>query len=468
MAVTLATRSEAVAHNCQSQSQLAPKHKNIYVLHHGEAEHDITRNSDPTTHTWKNMIDPVLTGRGIDQAAELGRILAATGCAEYLIVSSPLRRALQTAEIIRTLLPIATKIVAHPALQETYYASDQTAVGDCKFPCDRGQPRSVLVDSFPDVDFSLLSELWMDDCHSMDGQPTDCEAWAWLGEQAEKAPGQLVLVVTHDIVLKQMLGWADSPPACVACRVGGPALLNSHKAGGLAFPPRVQGEDLSTSSTSSPTLSSSEVSSSPLSISSLGAPESSTASEQPGGPDRRASQQPSRTADCETEGCTDEAQEAEASLPQSSADSPAKCKSETMCNDGYRTSPSKRSSPHESRSESSPEATRCRFEAEMKAVKTFQFCDRKMTTKTAWYVGYGHLFCSELCRKDYNVSLAGARTAAVAQRRRESEDLSTISSQCPSIADPSEVPSNPSIADSSEVASIPINSETVHPALCCD
>ncbi len=82
--------------------------------------------------------DPPLTSAGRAQARRLTRELAAQGVTRLL--SSPYRRALETASIIARGLDLA--ITVEPLVRER-----------CAFSCDLGTPLSLLRGDWPELDF---------------------------------------------------------------------------------------------------------------------------------------------------------------------------------------------------------------------------------------------------------------------------------------------------------------------------
>lgn len=112
----------------------------IYVLRHGESTFNTRqdRETDPID------FDARLTDRGREQAAEVASRISVL--AADLIVSSPLTRALQTAEIIACgRIPV----LVEPLIREWQVNS-----------CDIGRPASTLRREFPEFSFDLLPETW--------------------------------------------------------------------------------------------------------------------------------------------------------------------------------------------------------------------------------------------------------------------------------------------------------------------
>lgn len=89
--------------------------------------------------------DPLLTSRGRSQAREVAASLAGEGVER--IVTSPYRRALQTADTVARALGVAATI--DPDVRERF-----------SFSCDHGTRRSGLARAWPEYDFAHLEERW--------------------------------------------------------------------------------------------------------------------------------------------------------------------------------------------------------------------------------------------------------------------------------------------------------------------
>lgn len=114
--------------------------QDVYVLRHGESTFNARQDRE---------VDPIdfdarLTDRGREQAATVAsqiRVLAPN-----LIVTSPLTRALQTAEIIAC---GRVPVLVEPLIREWKLNS-----------CDIGRPVSMLRREFPEFSFDHLAETW--------------------------------------------------------------------------------------------------------------------------------------------------------------------------------------------------------------------------------------------------------------------------------------------------------------------
>lgn len=114
----------------------------MILLRHGQSEFNLL-----FTQTRKDpgIVDPLLTPLGHQQAAGAAVALAAEDIRR--IVVSPYRRTIQTA------LPVARRLglplTITPVVRERY-----------AFTCDIGSPRTALAQTFPEVDFAHIDEIW--------------------------------------------------------------------------------------------------------------------------------------------------------------------------------------------------------------------------------------------------------------------------------------------------------------------
>lgn len=94
--------------------------KPFYFLRHGETDYNVKR-------LFTGQTDVVLNQKGIDQAHHIGKNLIDKNIS--LIVSSPLQRACQTAEIISNYIHKSIEII--PGLQECSFGElEGTPIGD--------------------------------------------------------------------------------------------------------------------------------------------------------------------------------------------------------------------------------------------------------------------------------------------------------------------------------------------------
>lgn len=138
--------------------------KRVHFIRHGEGEHNAFgarwkeegREGNPYVHE-QCPVDPVLTAKGVAQAAELGRFVAATfpEGEPAVIYTSPMRRAAATA------LGAFGHLVAEngPKVLATDLAHELGGL----HVCDNRLSRAELAAQFPQVDFSGIAEddpLW--------------------------------------------------------------------------------------------------------------------------------------------------------------------------------------------------------------------------------------------------------------------------------------------------------------------
>lgn len=152
-------RKQRFALHADISSAATLPHKVIYLLRHGEGEHNAWRESEfaagrtPTAKRhnhgqWPaSLHDPLLTAKGREDAA------AATGAARALprpslLVTSPMRRAIQTMEIaFGDALTAGVPAIAHELCREAFHGTDPSVY-------DSRLSREALSAAFPHVDFA--------------------------------------------------------------------------------------------------------------------------------------------------------------------------------------------------------------------------------------------------------------------------------------------------------------------------
>jgi broad specificity phosphatase PhoE len=126
--------------------------------------------------------DPPLTALGVSQARAVAQRNPSLLTSSALLVSSPLRRTLQTA-----LLAFHRNPLPHPGFQE-----------NSSKPCDTGSPAAQLNKEFPELDFTLVVDGW----DSKEGEwapdePSLAQRAAkmrkWLKDREENE----IIVITH-------------------------------------------------------------------------------------------------------------------------------------------------------------------------------------------------------------------------------------------------------------------------------
>lgn len=128
----------------------------FYIVRHGESEFnsvqmrvnnsnvEVKEGEDFEAKYCKELIDCGLSETGKIQSAECAKIVAKLPLAYVLV--SPLRRALQTADLILKNHPNPPKVIVYPGVREKLSSN-----------CDIGSPLTDLEKEFPTFDFSMLA-----------------------------------------------------------------------------------------------------------------------------------------------------------------------------------------------------------------------------------------------------------------------------------------------------------------------
>jgi len=134
--------------------------------------------------------DPPLTSAGRAQAERLTDALAAEGIVR--LISSPYRRALETASIIARALDLAISV--EPLVRER-----------CAFSCDVGTPRSRLRGHWPGLDFTHLEEQWWG--HAEESTASIAERCAAFHAKTADLPERAqTAVITHWGFIRALTG----------------------------------------------------------------------------------------------------------------------------------------------------------------------------------------------------------------------------------------------------------------------
>jgi len=175
--------------------------KDIWLIRHGESEHN-------TASDW-GIRDPGLTDQGWKQAKALKHeplLKGALGQYEgteqmvELILVSPLRRTLQTAqainEIMRSLNAAKSQKVPIIAVSDLQETSDS--------PCDTGHPAHLLGAEFPEVDFGSVAEDWFDKQAKWNYSTADrvTRFSEWIASRPERT----ILCIGHLDFFHQLVG----------------------------------------------------------------------------------------------------------------------------------------------------------------------------------------------------------------------------------------------------------------------
>ena len=150
----------------------------MILLRHGQSEFNLL-----FTQTRKDpgISDPVLTPLGHEQAAAAAVALAGEDIRR--IVVSPYRRAIQTA--LPTALRLGLTLTVQPVVRERY-----------AFTCDIGSPRTALAQTFPEVDFTHIDEVWWPPVEEPADQ-VEARAALFRAEMAALDDWAHTLVVSH-------------------------------------------------------------------------------------------------------------------------------------------------------------------------------------------------------------------------------------------------------------------------------
>uniref|UniRef100_A0A7S1BWR7 Uncharacterized protein n=1 Tax=Corethron hystrix TaxID=216773 RepID=A0A7S1BWR7_9STRA len=146
MTATLNVRAQTPLVRLHSLNSAAARHlRVIHVVRHAEGHHNVNRD-------YRNPLnyDAELTERGIEQCAVLSRRLRDTNFAAELVVSSPTRRALQTARRSFAHLWDGEGGEGEEKIPFVAYESWRETLN---FVCDARLPLARLREDFPEADF---------------------------------------------------------------------------------------------------------------------------------------------------------------------------------------------------------------------------------------------------------------------------------------------------------------------------
>jgi len=199
-APTYSTMSCALRPPLPSCDQL--RYGQVWAVRHGESVHNVLKDQAEPESVWQGVRDPPLTAKGQADAESCWL----PELSNLVILCSPLQRTIQTAVAIAAHCNPSVRIVAHPALQEAHNADRP---GDDMRPCDRGIGLTQLSElpCASSVDLSLLTEEWMSDARTVEERIPDVLSWL----NANSRPGQDVLIVSHNGVLRRVFGWLNAP-----------------------------------------------------------------------------------------------------------------------------------------------------------------------------------------------------------------------------------------------------------------
>ncbi|KAH8916749.1 hypothetical protein BT69DRAFT_1355389 [Atractiella rhizophila] len=122
------------------------KEKRVYLYRHGQAQHNLPQY---TFEVAQSFPDPPLTPLGVTQTtsipnAPIGRYLNSSKSSSILLLSSPLRRTIQTT--LNGLTPLKEHIESLPKSNQKGVVLLPQAHESGPNPCDTGSPLSTLLD----------------------------------------------------------------------------------------------------------------------------------------------------------------------------------------------------------------------------------------------------------------------------------------------------------------------------------
>ncbi len=150
----------------------------MFLVRHGQSYFNLHFSE---TRVDPGIEDPELTPVGAEQAAAAARRLA--GAALTRIIVSPYTRALQTAELIRTVHAVPVDVMSE--------VRERAA-----FVCDIGSPPELLASRFPHHDFAHLPRRWWHEGVESSEQ-TIARADAFRALMAAREDSATTLLVSH-------------------------------------------------------------------------------------------------------------------------------------------------------------------------------------------------------------------------------------------------------------------------------
>ena len=150
----------------------------MFLVRHGQSYFNLHFSE---TRVDPGIEDPELTPTGAEQAAAAARRLAGTALTRIIV--SPYTRALQTAELIRTVHAVPVDIM--PEVRER-----------AAFVCDIGSSPELLASRFPHHDFAHLPARWWHEGVESSEQ-TIARADAFRALMAAREDSATTLLVSH-------------------------------------------------------------------------------------------------------------------------------------------------------------------------------------------------------------------------------------------------------------------------------
>jgi broad specificity phosphatase PhoE len=159
----------------------------MILMRHGQSHFNVVYGA---TRRDPGIRDPGLTEKGQAQVAAAAKRLRDHSVRR--IVASPYTRALETAEIVASVLGLRIQVEA--------------VIGErAAFTCDVGTPRSDLLARWPHLDLDHIAETWWPDMdESEEALDRRCRAYRQLLAENGDWPG--TLIVTHWGVIRTLTG----------------------------------------------------------------------------------------------------------------------------------------------------------------------------------------------------------------------------------------------------------------------
>ena len=159
----------------------------MILIRHGETLFNVVFGA---TRVDPGVRDPGLTPRGREQAVEAAEALRGEGVRR--VISSPYRRALQTADIIAGTLKLL--VTVEPLIRER-----------AAFACDVGTPAPELARLWRSMAFDHLAETWWSEAGETH-EALDARCRAFCRAMAEVSDWPHVAVITHWGVIRSLTG----------------------------------------------------------------------------------------------------------------------------------------------------------------------------------------------------------------------------------------------------------------------
>jgi broad specificity phosphatase PhoE len=159
----------------------------MILVRHGQSEFNVVY---AETRIDPGIQDPILTGLGRQQAHAAAQTIQ--GQDVHRLISSPYRRAIQTAEIIGAALDL--DITIDPRIGER-----------AAFTCDIGTPRSSLAKDWPQLKFDHIKETWWPTMEESE-EELDIRGRTFRTHMAERDDWRGTIVVSHWGFIRTLTG----------------------------------------------------------------------------------------------------------------------------------------------------------------------------------------------------------------------------------------------------------------------